>query len=119
MEENTLSAIAVSSVTNLRGPFALTDMFNLGSDQATRVVLFATNLDLLPGENSAAVTAVAEDSQMNVYPLTVESVRKVPGIDWVRQIVIKLPANLPAGQEEQVSITAHMQTSNKALLRIK
>ncbi|HEV8367171.1 MAG TPA: hypothetical protein VGQ39_04395 [Pyrinomonadaceae bacterium] len=118
-EENTVSAIALSSVTNLREPFALTDMFNLGSDHPTRVVLFATNLDLLPGENSSAVTAVAEDSQMNVYPLTVESVRKVPGFDWVKQIVIKLPTNLPAGQDVQVSITAHMQTSNKALLRIK
>ena len=119
MEENTLRAIALTSVTNLREPFALTDMFNLSSDHATRVVFFATNLDLLPGEDSSAVTAVAEDSQMNVYPLTVESVRKVPGFDWITQIVIKLPANLPAGHELQVSITAHQQTSNKALVRIK
>jgi hypothetical protein len=119
IEENTDSAIVLSSVTNLRDPFALTDMFNLGADHATRVVLFATNLDLPPGENSSAVTAVAEDSQMNVYPLTVETVRKVPGFDWLRQVVIKLPANLPAGQEVRVSITAQMQTSNKVRLKIK
>jgi hypothetical protein len=56
---------------------------------------------------------------MNVYPLTVESVRKVARFDWVKQIVIKLPPNLPAGQDLLVSITAHMQTSNKARLRIK
>lgn len=119
MEENSLTAIALSSVTNLREPFALTDMFNLSSDHATRVVFFATNLDLLPGENTSALSAVAEDSQMNVYPLTVESVSKVPGFDWITQIVIKLPPNLPAGQGVQVSITAHMQTSNKALMRIR
>jgi Metallo-peptidase family M12 len=119
MEENSLTAIALSSVTNLREPFALTDMFNLSSDHATRVMFFATNLDLLPGENSSAVTAVAEDSQMNVYPLTVESVSKVPGFDWITQIVVKLPPNLPEGQDVQVSITAHMRTSNKARVRIK
>ena len=119
MEENSPSAIALSSVTNLREPFALTDMFNLSSDHATRVVFFATNLDVLPGEDTWAVTAVAEDSQMNVYPLTVESVSKVPGFDWITQIVIKLPSNLPAGQGVQVSITARMQTSNKALMRLK
>ena len=119
MEENSLRAIALTSVTNLREPFALTDMSNLSSDHATRVVFFATNLDLLPGENTSAVTAVAEDSQMNVYPMTVESVSKVPGFDWITQIVIKLPPNLPEGQDVQVSITAHMQTSNKARVRIK
>jgi uncharacterized protein (TIGR03437 family) len=117
MEENSLTAIALTSVTHLREPFALTDMFNLSSDHATRVVFFATNLDA--GENTSALSAVAEDSQMNVYPLTVESVSKVPGFDWITQIVIKLPLNLPPGQELQVSITAHMQTSNKARLRIK
>lgn len=116
-EADSVSAIGLSSVTNLRGPFALTDAFNLSSDHATRVVLFATNLDLLPG--GSAVIAVAEDAQMNVYSLTVESVRKVPAVDWVRQIVIKLPANLPAGQDLFVTITAHKQTSNKARLRIK
>lgn len=118
-EADSVSAIGLSSVTSLRGPFALTDPFNLSSDHATRVVLFATNLDLLPGETNSAVTAVGEDGQMNVYPLTVESVRKVPGFDWVRQIVIKLPPNLPAGQDLLVSITAQTQTSNKARLRIK
>ena len=118
-EADTVNAIGLSSVTNLPGPFALTDAFNLSSDHATRVVLFATNLDLLPGETSSAVTAIAEDAQLNVYTLPVESVRKVPGFDWATQIVIKLPANLPPSQDLLVSITAHMHTSNKARLRIK
>jgi len=119
VEENSLSAIALSSVTHLSAPFALTDMFNLSSDHATRVVLFATNLEILPGETDSAVTAIAEDAQMNLYPLAVESVTKVPSFDWIKQIVIKLPSNLPAGQDVEISISAHMQTTNKVRLRLK
>jgi len=118
-EENTDIAIALSSVSALRDPFPLIDPFNLSTDRQTRITLFATNLDLLPDDTSSAVIAVAEDSLMNVYPLTVESVGKVPGLDWFSQIVVKLPSNLPSGQDVRVSITLHAQTSNKARIRIK
>ena len=36
---------------------------------------------------------------LNAYPLTVEFVGKVPGFDWLTQVLVKLPDNLPAGQE--------------------
>lgn len=119
MEENTDVAIALGSVATLRDPFSLTDPFNLSSDSQARVMLFATNLDLFPGENSSAVTVRAEDNQGNVYPITVEFVGKVPSFDWLSEIVIKLPPNLPTGQDVQVSITLHAQTSNRARLRLK
>lgn len=118
-EENTDHAIAFDSVTMFRDPFPLTNILNFSSDNHTRVMLFAVNLDLLPGENSSAVTARAEDSQLNLYPLTVEYVGAVPDINWLTQVVVKLPDNLPAGQDVLVSITLHGQTSNKARLRIK
>ncbi len=60
-------------------------------------MLFAINLDLLAGEDSSAVTAQAEDSQFNTYSLTVEFVGEVPNLDWVSQVVVKLPDNLPTG----------------------
>jgi hypothetical protein len=50
-------------------------------------------LDLLPGEDSSAVTARAEDAQMNTYPLTVEYVGTVPGLSWLTEVVVVLPAN--------------------------
>ena len=68
-------------------------------------MLFAMNMDLLPGENSSAVTARAEDAAMNVFPLTVEFVGKVPGIDQLTQIVVRLPDNTPSNQSLFVSAT--------------
>ena len=118
-EENTDHAIAFDSVTMVRDPFPLTNIFNFSSDNHTRMKLFALNLDLLPGENSSAVTALAEDGQMNVYPLTVEYVGTVPGLSWLTEVVVVLPGNLPAGQDVLVSVTWHGRTSNKARIAIK
>lgn len=118
-EANADSAIALDSVTMVRDPFSLTNRFNFSSDGRTRLMLFVTNLDLSPGENSSAVTARAEDAAMNVFPLPVEFVGKVPGFDWLTEVVVRLPSNLPAGQSVFVSITAHGQTSNKARVRMQ
>ena len=102
----------------IRDPFPLTNTFNFSSDNRTRVVLFAVNLYLLPGEDSTAVTAQAEDTLLNAYPLTVEFVGKIPGYDWT-EVVVKLPDNLPTGQDVLVSITWHARTSNKARFKIE
>lgn len=82
-------------------------------------MLIADNLAVLPGENQSAATAIAEDSQLNAYPLTVESFGKVPGFGRLTQIVAKLPPNLPPGQELQVKVTVRGKTSNKVRFRIK
>jgi hypothetical protein len=118
-EENSERAIALESVSLLRDPFPLAGTFNLSADQQTRIILFAANLGLLPGENQSAVTAVAEDEQMNSYPLTVEFVGKVPGFGWLSQIVVRLPSNLPLGQDVRVSVTLRGRTSNKGLFRTR
>lgn len=120
-EENTDHAIAFDSSNMLRDPFSLTNIFNFNADNRTRVMLFAVNLDLLPNEDSSAVTARAEDAQMNVYPLTVEYVGTVPDFSLLKltQIIVKLPDNLPLGQDVLVSLTWHGQTSNKARITIK
>jgi glucose/arabinose dehydrogenase len=112
-------AIALDSVWLLRDPFSLTSPFNFSSDQRTRLMLFGMNMDLLPGENSSAVTARAEDAALNVYPLTVEFVGKVPGFDQFTQIVVRLPDNTPAGQSLFVSATLHGLTTNKVRIRMK
>ncbi|MEK6333338.1 MAG: PQQ-dependent sugar dehydrogenase [Acidobacteriota bacterium] len=118
-EEDTDIAIAFDSVNMLRDPFPLTNTFNFSTDNRTRVMLFALDLDLLPGENQSAVTAQAEDALLNSYPLTVEFVSKVAGYPWLTEILVELPNNLPSGQEVKVSITWHSRTSNKARIRIK
>jgi glucose/arabinose dehydrogenase len=118
-EDGSDSAVALNSVNMFRDPFPLTDPFNLSTNTGTRVMLFATNLSLAPGETASAVTARAQDAQMNIYPVTVEYVGAVPGFPSITEIVIVLTGNLPAGQSVLLSVTWHSQTSNQARLRIR
>jgi hypothetical protein len=114
-EQNSDLAIALDSVTMVRDPFPLTNVFNFSADRRTRLMLFGMNLNLLPGE---VLTARAEDAALNVYPLTVEFVGKVPGFDWLTEVVVRLADNTPAAQSIFVSVTLHGRTSNKARVRM-
>ncbi len=118
-EENSDIAIALDSVTMVRDPFPLTNNFNFSSDRRTRLMLFAMNMSLLPNGNASAVTARAEDAALNPYPLTVEFVGKVPGFDWLTQIVVRLPDDTPAAQSLFVSTTLRGRTSNKVRIRMR
>ena len=117
-EEDSDIAVALDSVSMVRDPFSLTSPFFI-STHRTRLMLFGVNLDLLPSENAVAVTARAEDALQNIFPLTVEFVGKVPGFDWLTEIVVRLPDNTPANQPIFVSVTLRGQTSNKVRIRMK
>ena len=118
-DTNTDLAIALESPTMVRDPFSLTSPWNLSGDGRTRVMFFVTNLDLAPNENTSAVVAQAQDGASNAFPLTVEFAGKVPGFDWLTQIVVRLPDNLPSGQAIFLSVTFHGQTSNKARIQMR
>jgi uncharacterized protein (TIGR03437 family) len=79
-------------------------------------MLFGTNLDLLPGE---AISAQAEDQQLAIYPVAIEYLAPLPGVASVMQLIIKLPSNLPAGQQILISVTLHSQTSNKVRIQLR
>ncbi len=115
-EEGTDIAIALDSVTMIRDPFPLASLFNFSTDNRTRLMLFVMNLDLLPGD---AVTVQAEDAAQNIFPLNVEHVGKVSGLDWLSQVGVRLPDNTPTGQTLFVSVTLRGQTSNKARVRMR
>ena len=117
-EENSDIAVALTSVTSLRDPFSLTTPF-FSADERTRLMFFGMNLDLLPGENASAVTMRAEDQSQNVFPLTVEFVGKVPGFDWLTEIIVRLPNNTPANQTLFVSATLRGKTTNRVRIRMK
>ncbi|HEX6184789.1 MAG TPA: FG-GAP-like repeat-containing protein [Pyrinomonadaceae bacterium] len=119
MEEGTENAVALDSVTLTRGPFAVHTEHNFAPDLHTRLLLFATLLDLLPGEDASAVTARAEDSQGRVFPLTVEHVGKVPGSGWLTQVVVRLPDELEAAGDVRVSVSLRGAASNKAVVNIQ
>jgi uncharacterized delta-60 repeat protein len=117
-EAGTNRAVALDSVTLARDPFTIHTAHNFAPDLHTRVLLFATNLDLLPGEDASAVTARAEDSQGRGFPLAVEHVGRVPGFEWLTQVSVQLPHELEAAGDVQVSLSLRGAASNKAVINI-
>jgi uncharacterized protein (TIGR03437 family) len=117
-EENSGRAVALDSVTWLR-LFPLVTTHNFSQDNRTRIVLFLTNANLSPGDSLSAVTAQAEDAQHVIHPLMVEYVGKVPGFDWLTQVIVRPPDQLKDGGDLSVSISVRGVLSNKALLNIK
>src|SRR5688572_15301213 len=118
-QENSTRAVAVDSATFVRDPLPVVTSRNFSDDRRGRVTLFGTNLDLLPGENVSAVTARARDSQSRNYNLTVEFVGKVPGVDALSQVVVKLPDALAQAGDVWISVSLRGQTSNEVLFNIE
>src|SRR5215212_6348825 len=83
-------AVALEASTRVPEPFAPNAPVGFGSDDRTRVMLFAMNLHLAPGEDAASLTADAEDAARRTYALAVEHVGPVPGQEWMSSIVVRL-----------------------------
>lgn len=111
-------AIAFDSVTRHREPFTTTTAVKFSSDSATRIMLFALNLQLQPNETAAAVTADAEDAQHSLYPMTVEHIGPVPDNPWVSSVVIRVPPNLPQTGDVLVRIKYRDLSSNRVRVGI-
>ena len=120
-EQNSQRAIALDSVTRIRDPLPVVALYNFqqGRDPRTRVALFGINLDLLPGENASAVTAQARDSLSRNYSLKVEAVGKVPTLDWLTQVIVRLPDELAQAGDVWISVNLRGQTSNEVLFGVK
>ncbi len=112
-------AIALDSPLLLKDPFPVLNSFNFSVDGHTRIMLFATGIKFVAGEDATAVTAVAEDPQGGLHLLTVEFVGTVPGLDWLKQVVVKLPDSLTNAGSAQISISLHGSSSNKVQISIK
>jgi hypothetical protein len=118
-EADTNRAVALDSVTFARDPFPIVTNNNFSQDHRTRVMFFATNFDLLPGENLSAVTAKATDSRGHTYPLTVEFVGKVQGFDWLSSVVVKLPDDTTISGDIFVNISLPGVNSNTVVVGIR
>jgi hypothetical protein len=118
-EANTNRAIALDSVTFVRGPFSVSTLLNFSLDQRTRIMLFATGLELMSGESISVVTAQAEDSGQRIYPLTVEYVGKVTSLDWYTQVTLRLPDGLAGTGDVLVSVSLRGAMSNKVIVGIR
>jgi len=115
IDESTGRAVALDSVTFLGEPFPLTNIHNFSSDQRTRVVVFASGIDLMPGES---INVQIVDVLNRTYPLVVEDVRKVPNFDWLTQIVVRLPDSIDIQGDYRISITFRGTTGNNAPITI-
>ena len=111
-------AIAFESVTRQREPFTTTVHVRFGPDSATRIMLFAMNLQLQSGETAGAVTADAEDANHNIYQLSVEHVGTVPDQPWATSIVLRLAQNLPQTGDVLVRIKYRGIESNRVRVGI-
>jgi glucose/arabinose dehydrogenase len=121
-EDNTDHLIGFDSVNMLPDPFPLDTTFNFSGDHRTRIMLFALNADLLPGESASAVTARVEDGQLRTLPATVEFVGpiNVPNLNGLTEIVVRLPDELAGTSGDVfVSITLHGKTSNRVRFRMQ
>ena len=89
-------AVALEALTRVPEPFAPTAPVRFGDDARTRLVLFAMNLHLAPGEDASVLTADAETAARQTYALAVEHVGPVPGQEWMTSIVVRLNDQLAA-----------------------
>lgn len=118
-EEGTERAIALESPTWMRDSFSVTATHNFSLDRSTRVVLFATDVELGAGDPISAITAQAEDSRQKTYPMEVEYVGRVPNFDWLIQVVGKIPGEIEGAGDLRVRISVRDVVSNKVLVSIK
>jgi hypothetical protein len=114
VEQGTNRAAALDSVTWLRGPFKVADLFNFSGDHHTRVVLFTSELGLTqPDSSQLAVRAAG-------VALTVESVGPVVGVSGMSAsyIVVRLPDGLPTGDLPLVVTLRGLASVNSPTLAI-
>ena len=117
-KDNSTRAVALESTTFLSEPFTPTSAVPFSQDNRTRVILFASNLNLLQGDTAASVTADAEDGNHIHYPLTVEYIGSVPGFNWMTAITVRLNDNLGDVGDVLVGINLHGAISNRVRLGI-
>jgi N-acetylneuraminic acid mutarotase len=110
-------AVALDSVLFIRDPFPVVNPSVLyqGADRNTRVIVFGTHFQLLPGEPSSSVVVHLVDSNNQSYDIPAEDVRRTSS---PVQVTFRLPNNLAVGTCT-VTIKAHAQVSNAGTIRIK
>jgi hypothetical protein len=108
-EQATSRAVAVDSVTQVKGPFPITGFFNFSADRYTRVMIFTSSL----GTASAVDLAV----HINGLPMVIETFGTVPGVNQASYITVKLTDLLPGGTLP-LTVTVRGVTSNTATIDI-
>lgn len=88
--EDSTRALSFESVTQQREPFSTVATVKFGTDNQTRIMLFAMNLTLQIGDTVASVSVEAEDFAHRVYQLPVEYIGAVADQPWATSVVVRL-----------------------------
>ena len=117
-ERTSTRAVALESLTFMPEPFALVSSNSWSADSRTRIMLFALNLSLQPGEDLSSVTADAEDSAHRKYNLLVEYVGPVPEEQWLSAVVLRLNDDLGDVGDVLVRVSHQGVPSNRVRVAI-
>ena len=117
-QETSTRAIAFDSVTQQHEPFSTSVPVKFGVDNQTRVMLFAMNFNLLPGDTVADVSVDAEDAAHSSYHLPVEYIGTVPDQPWATSLVVRLSDALKDSGDVLVGINYHGVASNRVRVAI-
>jgi hypothetical protein len=110
-------ALALESVTFRVEPFAPLSLA-FAADNRTRIVFFAANIDLLPGEDVSAITADAEDATRRSYALSVEYAARIPECKSISYVIVRLPDDLGDVGDVLVRMNLHGLASNRVRIGI-
>ena len=91
VEVGTNNLAALDSVSQVRGPFTLTNASNFGSDQRTRIIFFTTDLGLAQ-TTQPDINTLSVQIGGNSYPVETVGPNTTTGGS---QIVFRLPDLLP------------------------
>lgn len=112
-------AAAFDALLLIRDPFRVQSVAQwptLQPGQRTRLMIFAQNLRLNPGETAADVIVNLVDANNQNFDVPATDVRAVPNTDLM-QVVFTLPEALATGTCN-VTIKVHGQSSNMGTIRI-
>ncbi len=112
-------AVALELTQLVPEPFPLTSVLLSDGPRRARVMFFATNLGLLPGEGVEAIRAEAEDAMQVRHNLRVEFVSPLPDLPEITQVVLRLDRDLSPLGDVFVTVTVRGLTSNKARITIE
>ena len=120
-EGNGTFAAAIDSVTFVRGPFKLTNQWNLTpSDRATRIIIFTSNLEMTDANLPSGILSV----HFNGSPLPLANIEHVGPIALLNgsYIIVKLPGDLPNPSPGPTNVTLTVKmgsaTSNATIISI-
>ncbi len=117
-EESSTRALVFDSVTRQREPFSSTQTVAFGADSRRRIMIFAMQLQLQPGDALTAVSVEAETSTHQTYSLPVEYIGPTPEYPWATSVVVRLDGAMGDLGDVLVRLTYRGVSSNRVRVGI-